>query len=399
MKTVAIICEYNPLHSGHEYQINRIKEEYGGARIVAVMSSEFVQRGDVAVFDRGVRAEAALEAGCDLVLELPFPHSYSSAEYFARAGVYISDATGVCDTLSFGSELGDIDALKECSDRLRDAGFLAEIQKSKEADKSFGHLRAVCDVAKRLYGKEFADAVSSPNNILALEYIKAARELESRLELHTVRREGDGYNDVGGAGRFVSATYLRELIAKGADVSDFVPDDCAELYKNAIESGAVADMKRLEGAVLAYLRLAEPRSLSDFAEMSDGLEYRLCECAASASDLDEFFSLVATKKYTNARIRRAVISAMLGVLKSDMKSLPAYTSVLAANKTGLEILKEMKSLSRIPVITKPADYKELGDEVKTAFEKAKMAYSLYSLALEKRGVSDEFLKYTPIIKK
>ncbi len=398
MKTVAIICEYNPLHSGHEYQIKRIKEELGGARIVAVMSTEFVQRGDVAVFPRGVRAEAAIEAGCDLVLELPFPYSYSSAEYFARAGVYIADAVGVCDTLSFGSELGDIETLKSYADRLCDARFLAEVEKYKEADKTLGHIKAVYDVSEHLYGKEFAEAMSSSNNILALEYIKAARELESELGFHTVRREGDGYNDVSGAGRFVSATYLRERIANGEDVCDFVPSACAKLYEKAIKSGAVSDIKRIGTAILAHFRLTDPSALSDFAEMSDGLEYRLCECASIATSIDEFFSLAATKKYTNARIRRAVISSILEVCEADIKTLPAYTSVLAANKTGLDILKEMKKSSRIPVITKPADYKSLGDEVKSAFEQAEKAYALYALSLEKRGSADGFLKYTPIIK-
>ncbi len=397
MKTVAIICEYNPLHSGHEYQIKRIKEEYGGARIVAVMSGELVQRADVAVFSRGVRAEAALAAGCDLVLELPFPYSYSSAEYFARAGVYIAEATGVCDTLSFGSELGDIDTLTSYCDVLRDEAFRAEVEKAKEADKSLGHLKAVCEVSERLCGKEFADAISSPNNILALEYVKAVRELESKLELHTVRREGDGYNDVSGEGRFVSATYLRELISDGKEISGFVPTVCEELYRKATESGAVSDINRLEAAILAYFRLADPRQLSDFAEMSDGLEFRLCECAATATGLDEFFSLAATKKYTNARIRRAVISSLLGVGEADMKALPAYTAVLGANKTGLEILKEMKKSARIPVITKPADYKSHGERVTAAFEKAQRAHALYSLSLEKKGSADEFMKFTPVI--
>ncbi len=397
MKTVAIICEYNPLHSGHEYQIKRIKEELDGARIVAVMSTEFVQRGDVAVFPRGVRAQAALEAGCDLVLELPFPYSYSSAEYFARAGVYIADATGVCDTLSFGSELGDVEALKDCADRLRSEELLAEIENAKSADKSLGHLRAVSDVAARLYGDIFAKTVSSPNNILALEYVKAVRELESRLELHTVRREGDGYNDVSGKGLFVSATYLRELISDGKDISAFVPIGCAELYRKATESGAVSDINRLEAAILAYFRLADPRLLSDCAEMSDGLEYRLCECAAAATSLDELFSLAATKKYTNARIRRAVISSLLGVSEADMKALPAYTAVLGANKTGLEILKEMKKSARIPVITKPADYKCHGERVTAAFEKAQRAHALYSLSLEKKESADGFMKFTPVI--
>ena len=397
MKTVAVICEYNPLHSGHEYQIKRIKEELGEARIVAVMSTEFVQRGDVAVFPRGVRAEAALEAGCDLVLELPFPYSYSSAEYFARAGVYIADAIGVCDTLSFGSELGDVEFLKSCAARLRDDKFVAEVEKYQESDKSIGHIKARFDVAKSIYGKEFAEAMSSPNNILALEYIKAARELGSKLDFHTVLREGDGYNDVSGEGKFVSATYLRELIADGKKIDDFVPRGCAELYKKAIQSGAVADIKRIESAVLAYFRLAEPCDLSDFAEMSDGLEYRLCECASAATSLDEFFSLAATKKYTNARIRRAAISSLLKVREADIKALPAYTSVLASNKTGLDILKGMKKTSRIPVITKPADYKNRSDEVKSAFEKAEKAYAFYSLSQKDPASADEFMKFTPII--
>lgn len=397
MKTVAIICEYNPLHSGHEYQIKRIKEEFDGARIVAIMSSEFVQRGDVAVFSRSVRAKAAVKAGCDLVLELPFPYSYSSAEYFARAGVYIADAVGVCDALSFGSELGDVEELKKCADMLADKSFLDEVEKRKSDNRSVGHIKAVYDVASDMYGKEYADMISSSNNILALEYIKAGRGFESGLDFHTVRREGDGYNDASGLGRFVSATYLRELIERGEDISSYVPAECAKLYKEAIESGEVANIKQLEGAILAHFRLADPKALADFAEMSDGLEYRLCECAGAAKSIEDFFELAATKKYTNARIRRAVLSSIIGVKENDIKSLPSYTSVLAANKTGLEILKEMKKSSRIPVITKPADYKTFDDTVKTAFELAQKAYGLYSLSVSNRESSDGLMKFTPYI--
>lgn len=389
LKTTAIICEFNPLHAGHEYAISCAKKDSDA--VIAVMSSDIVQRGELAIMPAVLRSRLALAAGCDLVLELPAPYSFGSAEYFAGAGVYTTNATGVCDSLLFGSESGDIRELESISAYLRSDEFNQKLLSVRDSEHSAGYMQARCKAAEMLYGKDVADKISMPNNILALEYIKAAEMLSSNMKLKTVRREGSGYNDTVSDTGFVSAGFLRKAITSGGDISPYVPKSCIGIYKEAMQMDMLgASLDRLGSAVLSYFRLADPENLSDYAEICDGLEYRLCSCAHKARDLDEFFALAATKKYTNARIRRAVLSCMLGVRETDFKTMPFCVRALAANEKGLELLKRMKEVSKIPVITNVAGYGE--GRASEAKELAIRVDSLYSLALPKPLPSGELFK-------
>ena len=389
LKTTAIICEFNPLHTGHKYAISCAQKDSDA--VIAVMSSDIVQRGEPAIMPAVLRSRLALAAGCDLVLELPAPYSFGSAEYFARAGVYIANAIGVCDSLLFGSESGDISELKSIRDYLGSDEYNRRLLSVKDAERSAGYMQARYNAAEKLYGKDIADKLSMPNNILALEYIKAAEMLSSNMELKTVKREGNGYNDNVSDTGYVSAGFLRKTITSGGDISPYVPQSCIGIYKEATQMGMLgASLDKLGTAVLSYFRLADPESLSDYAEICDGLEYRLCSCANKARDLDEFFSLAATKKYTNARIRRAVLSCMLGVRETDFKAPPSCVRALAANEKGLELLKRMKEESKIPVITNVAGYGE--GRASDAKELAIRVDSLYSLALPKPLPAGELFK-------
>ncbi|MBQ4136985.1 MAG: nucleotidyltransferase family protein [Clostridia bacterium] len=389
MKTTAIICEFNPLHPGHEYAIHYAKRESDA--VIAVMSSDIVQRAEPAIMPAVMRARLALAAGCDLVLELPAPCSFGSAEYFARAGVYIANATGVCDRLLFGSESGDINELESIAEHLASDEYKKKLLSLKDAERASGHMQARYNSAEMLYGKDFADKISTPNNILALEYIKAAGSLDAEMKLETVKREGSGYNDTVSDAGFVSASFLRTRIMNGKDISSYVSKACLPVYEEAKKTGMIgASIERLGPAILSYFRLAKPEELSEYAEMCDGLEYRLCNCAHNARDINEFFTLAATKKYTNARIRRAVLSCMLGLLEIDFKRPPLCVRALAANETGLLLLKRMKEVSKIPVITNVSGYDEAGLEY--AKELALKTESLYTLALPKPLPSAELFK-------
>lgn len=398
MKTVAVICEYNPMHLGHKYHLECIKKDFPDCAIVLIMSSDFVQRGDVAVLDKYSRAKAGVLAGADLVLELPFPFSYGSAEYFASAGVYIASATGVCDTLSFGSEIGDAEMLNEMADKLASREYKQRVQELKKENPAFGHMHLHHEACRLLYGKEFADATSSSNNILALEYIKAIKKTGASLDIHTVKREGDSYNDEIGQGKYVSATFLREQIKAGAEISGYVPKKCMDIYLQKSNEGMLgADFDNIGSIILSFFRLADPDKLSQYAEISPGLEYRICDAANKAKNINEFFEFAANKKYTDARIRRAIISCMLGVEESDFKMPVPYTTVLAANKRGQGILKKAKKMSSIPIITKPADKKKLYGVANHYTELSKRSESLYTLSLPKPCSADFFVKSSPFI--
>ncbi|MBQ7822147.1 MAG: nucleotidyltransferase family protein [Clostridia bacterium] len=392
MKTTAIICEYNPLHKGHEYAIRSAKKNSDDA-VVAIMSSDFVQRGEAAVLPAVYRARAALAAGCDLVLELPVPYSFGSAEYFARAGVYIADAVGICDALLFGSEAGDINVLVGAYDRLCSEEFESKTREIEKNDRTLGHMQARFEAAKRLYGEDFAELISSSNNILALEYIKAVKSIDSTMKLCTVKREGSAYNDRHGNDGYVSATFLRDRIFADDDISAYVPDKCIEIYNEAKRSGMCgASLERADTAILSFFRMTDASVLSGFAEVSDGLEYRLCRAAGEASDLEEFFELAATKKYTNARIRRAVLSCMLGITECDLRATPAYVRAIAANEKGLELLKQAKKCSKLPVITNVSGFDMPGGAGEWGRGLAVRADALYSLMLPTRLPSGELFK-------
>ena len=395
-----MICEFNPLHSGHEYAVRSAKMR-GADAVIAVMSADFVQRGEAAVMPSALRARTALAAGCDLVIELPIPYSFGSAEYFSRAGVYLADSLGVCDTLFFGSESGDTDELLAAADRLSDMKFIALTDEIQKNDPTVGHMQARADAARRLYGDDFAELISRSNNILALEYIKAARGMKSALALETVKREGSDYNDTEyGGGGYVSASFLRRCIAEGENIDMYVPESCVYIYNEAKSAGLLgADISKVGTAVLSFFRMSMPERLSDIAEISDGLEYRLCRSACEARTLKEFFEIAATKKYTNARLRRAVLSCLLGVMESDFKVCPSYVRVLAANETGISVLKIMKETSKLPIITNVSGFDILGTDAARSVELSRRADALYSLMLPSPLPAGELFKRSAHISK
>jgi predicted nucleotidyltransferase len=291
----------------------------------------------------------------------------------------------------FGSESGDIHELEHICDLLASDEYKEKLLSLKNAERSAGHMQARYDSAEKLYGKDFADKISMPNNILALEYIKAAGKLDAEIKLETLKREGSGYNDTVSDAGFVSAGFLRSRIMSGKHISAYVPDECLPVYEEAKNSGMLgASLERIGSAILSFFRLSVPEELSEYAEMCDGLEYRLCSCAQNSRDIGEFFALASTKKYTNARIRRAVLSCMLGVREVDLKRPPLCVRALAANEKGLALLKRMKESSKIPVITNVSGYDEPGLEHMKLL--ARRVDSLYSLALPKPLPSGELFK-------
>ena len=241
MKTAAIICEYNPFHYGHKYQLDETRK-LGATHIVAVMSGNFTQRGDAAIFDKYARARTALENGVDLVLELPTKYSLAAAEEFARGAVGIINALGCVDMLSFGSECGDIGALKEAagaSDYAIHTEYFSELMRKGAAFPA-----ALAQTVKEYYTDDVYDILSSPNNTLAVEYIKALDDIGSTIEPVTIERNGAAHDSDEEEKQFASASLIRKRILANEDYSEFAP----------VLNEPVADIRRLETAILAKLR-------------------------------------------------------------------------------------------------------------------------------------------------
>ena len=405
MKIAAIIAEYNPFHNGHKYQIDTIRETLGqDTAIVAIMSGNFTQRGELAIADKTVRAEAAVMSGVNLVLELPFPYSMASAEFFASAGVHIAHKIGTVDYLIFGSELGDGAELSEIASNLASDEFSAALRELSASDeyKSCGYPE-LCEVAyRRTFDADVSSDIFSPNNILALEYIKSLKRESSDIRPITIKRTGAGYSDSFIHGEtFQSATAIRELMTSGDNTAfDYMPKSAENAFSRALLSGtAPTNTALLDSAVISHFRMSSPGVTPDIQDAAGGLYNRLCELSAQTNSISALIAAASTKKYTTARIRRALWYSYFGVTSSDVRTPPCYTQVLAMDSVGRAVLKEIKRVSDFPVITKPASYRECTPEVIYQKELALRAESVFCLARKEPLCGSFPVKFTPFVKK
>ena len=406
MITSAIICEFNPFHRGHE-RLFRFARAKGADRILCIMSGNFVQRGEPAIADKYTRAKAAILAGADLVLELPVPFSSSSAEYFARAGVWIADRLGFVDELVFGSETGDATELEKIAERQLSTDFFERISRIYTGELGFAI--SAQRAYEELYGKN--DALSSPNNILAIEYLKSLKRLGSRINIRTISRE-DNYSrqELDACSEYPSATALRRLIFSGEleKTADQMPSAAyASLLYAESEGLFPIDMNKYGFAMLSAMRLANAETLSEIEGVSAGLENRIVQSALEASSYTELLAKLATKKYTDARLRRALLFSLLGITHSDMSLKPRYINLLAANSNGRELLSSLRKNDNITVVTKVADKKQLMSsldliekaDAERLLEIEKRADSLYSLCLPRTRDAGYFGRMSPFIEK
>ncbi len=334
MKVVGIIAEYNPFHAGHALHIRETRRQVGECALVAVMSGNFVQRGECAVLDKWTRARAALEGGVDLVLELPTVWAVSSAESFARGAAGILEAAGVVTRLSFGSECGDMDKLQQVAACLDSEIYQAGLRRFLDEGMPFAACRQA--VVRGMLGSELSDLLSTPNNNLGIEYIRALNGLNSSIQPITVRRAGAAH-DGGGHPEYPSASFVRKRILAG----ELPAENPASL--NYGERGA-----------LAVLRSMDEEDFAALPDCGEGLSHRVYQAVRQGRTLTEVYGLAKTKRYAHARIRRAVLWGALGLKELDRPDAPLYLRVLGANAKGREVLRAMKGRAALPVITKPA---------------------------------------------
>ena len=405
MKTVAIISEYNPFHTGHKHQIDKIREELGAdTRIVAIMSGNYTQRGEIAIIDKNTRAKCAVECGVNLVLELPFPFSSSSAEIFAQSGVKIADSIGVIDYLSFGSESGDLEALSTVAKNMQDEKFIFALREylTSESGRTIGY-PVVC---QRAYNEVFSTKLDknffASNNILALEYIKAINKFSSSIKPHTVKRLGADYSELAITEELhQSATAIREMMQKDfASATKYVPEETKDILLDAFASGkAPTNAEALASAIITHFRLNPLPQKNDIHDVGGGLYNRLYMQSMRANNINALIQFADTKKFTTARIRRAIWYSFFGVTSSEALELPLYTQALAMDCVGQTILKAIKKKSGFPVITKPSATDMLGDDAKRQKLLADRADFVFELTRPCPQDAGTALKTTPYIKK
>lgn len=387
MKTALIISEYNPFHSGHKYQIEDIRKSFGeDTAIISLMSGSFTQRGEIAIADKFTRAECAILGGANLVLLLPFPFSASSAEFFARAGVEIANSLGIVDILAFGSESGDVSALSEIARNMLSDTFKKRLEELTTANetKAIGYPKLCETVYKEVFSSEFHSEFFSPNNILAIEYLKALIITNSNIIPYTTKRIGAGYNTEKITNSvYQSASAIRNEFKKDINSAfEYIPISSKNTLLSAYNSMSFpCDEERLSSAVLSFFRLNLPTDSCNIHDADGGLYNRLITSSFKATSITNLTELAATKKYTAARIRRAIWFSFFGVTSSEIKRMPKYTQALGMDSIGQTLLKRIKKTTGFPIITKPSatelldevalKQKELSDKADFIFELSK----------------------------
>ncbi len=401
--TVAIIAEYNPFHNGHLYQIRKIREEFGmDTDIIAIMSGNYTQRGEPAIADKYLRAEWACLSGVNLVLELPFPYSMSSAEIFARSAVKIINSIDIVDTLSFGSENGDLNELIEVAENMLSEKYTSLFSKLAQEEKNLGHAALSEMTYKRAFNSAIPDDFFSPNNILAIEYIKAAKESSAKFAPHTVKRHGAAYRDEKISDHEnQSAMAIRASLRNSSsyDAVKFLPTEVADSFKRALDAGEFpVNQDKLSAAVISHFALSPDQSESDIFDMGGGLYHRIKNASREAADLNSLYTNSETKKFTNARIKRAVWYSFFGVTSSKIKELPSFTHVLALDNRGRALLKAIKEKDGFPVITKPSSSEALNESAALQKKLSDKADAVFQLTKPSGAVCADALRKTPFVK-
>ena len=377
MNIAGVVCEYNPFHSGHLYQLDETRRALGEDTLtVCVMSGDFVQRGEAAVFSKFARAEAACRAGAGLVLELPLPWCLSSAEGFAAGAVSLLAAVG-CTHLSFGSESGDVETLQTLAREILDPETRREITTLLQCSPELSYAMARERVLTEKLG-ECGTLLAQPNNILAVEYLKAIYKNAYPITPITVKRIGSGHDKAGEQGP-KSASELRQMMETGADISEYIPEAALSVYQREREAGRGRDKAVLETALLSRLRMLDRAVYESLPDGGDGAGARLWKAVREESTLEDIAQAARTKRYPLARMRRMLLCAALGVSAEYTKTLPPYARVLAADAAGCAYLREIDGKSAVPALTKPAAVRRLDGSAAKVFALGASAHDVYTL--------------------
>ena len=338
------------------------------------MSGCFTQRGEFAAVNKFARAEMAVRNGADLVLELPTPWAVSGAERFARGGVELLEKTGVVTHLAFGSECGNLEALQRVEACLSGESFQETLRRRLEGGETFARCRQAA--VEELLDPRDAALLSQPNNILAIEYLKALRRADFPMEPITFPRRG-GPHDGGAADGIASASHIRRLLRTGhtEEAMAFLPRESAEVLRREIAAGrGPVDMRTCQRAILARLRTMSQEDFRPYDGGGEGLYRRFYRAVRQAADMDGLLEAARTRRYPLARLRRMLLAAYLEL--PEPEHIP-YLRLLAASSRGCTLLRQMRGA---PVLTKPADVSRLGQTAQDLFTREAGWTDLYTLA-------------------
>jgi len=388
MPLTGIIAEFNPFHLGHAVPIAAAREAMEGAgTVVCVMSGNCVQRGDLAIFSKVARAEAAVRCGADLVVELPLSYVLGSAERFAEGAVALLASMGEPETyLAFGCEKADGAGLAAAASALDTREVQERIRAGMRTGLSYG---SACQAALNIEG-EVAALLKTPNNLLGIEYLRAIHRLGANITPLPVAREGVAHDSGIPAGGYASASHLRSLLhSAGANIArplsevadpwTYMPAVAAEVFRRELTSGrGPASLEQIEAAVLSLLRLQEPPE-GGYLDDSEGLSLRLAAIARKVGSFRELLEASKTKRYHLSRIRRLILVMCLGLTSAHRPKLPPYIRVLAAGERGRVLLRRLAKGASLPVLSRPGEGRRLGLVASELLAKESAATDLMAL--------------------
>lgn len=389
MKIAGIVAEYNPFHNGHALHIERTRAKGGGCEathVVAVMTGNYMQRGEPALLPKRYRAAMALAGGADLVIELPLPWALGSAEQFAEGAVSLFTALGCVDAVSFGSECGNAAALTAAAEKMESPRFQSLTRYHMESGIPYPKARQ--NALRELSGAA-ADLLDSPNNTLGIEYIRALRRQENPAAVFTVARHGAAHESMAPMGTIASAAYLRSLVAEGRpmNAAPYLPGTSLKLLNTALEEGyAPASATAAERALLFRLRSMTKEEMARLPGVSEGLENRLYSAVREATGLEDLLESLKTKRYPRTRLQRLVWSAYAGLTAQPEAAAPPYVRVLAINEKGQEILAAARAARtlihrQMPVLLRAADAHNLTGYAAAVWQQECVADDRYGLTL------------------
>ena len=359
-KVLGIIAEYNPFHNGHLYHLEKAKKDTGSNYTVAIMSGNFTQRGSTSLIDKWSKAESAISCGVDLVIELPVLYAISSAENFAEGAIKILDSLKVVDYLSFGAETSDIDVLDKCAEILYREPREYKTLLSHELKKGLSFPKAR-ENALMMYLNDirrFANVLSYPNNILGIEYLKAMKKIKSNLHPYSIARFEVVYNDLSYTGNIASSTAIRNMIKNNGfnALANLMPaSSYANLVKNLKAGHLIPDISVFEKEIIYILRKMTTLEIAELPDVSEGLEFAIKNAVNSCNTITEFLNIIKSKRYTNTRLQRILLYALLGITKKDMamsRKAQPYIRVLGLNKKGKFLISEIaKANPKLEIIT------------------------------------------------
>ena len=399
---LGIITEYNPFHNGHVLHLNESKKITNADFTIAIMSGNFVQRGETSIFDKWSKAEMALRQGVDLVIELPTIYAISSAENFAQGAVKILSTLGIIDYLSFGSEIGEIKALNDVAEVLykEPKEFSDLIKNQLRSGLSYPKAR---EIAMTMYfgnSPKYTDVLQNPNNILGVEYLKALKKYKSPIKALTIKRNYSDYNSSTVKKGIASATAIRTMISNNKNIHSVVPFESYEIIEKLIDNGEyVSSLKVFEKEIIYILRKMTITEIASLPDVTEGLENRIKTAANSSSTLEELISKIKSKRFTQSRIQRILLYALIGITNKDMemskKTLP-YIRVLGFNKHGKRIISsiaENNPKAKIVVSVKRFLENNKDPKLQTMMAKDIAATNIYTLGY-KNGKGIANLDYT-----